>query len=285
MIAGASCDCLICRLERDLVAKLGKDRARAEYQALLSSQTVLSCFSSPTLLVQELHRRSENEHNPRADVLLSEILRENAQADSHPIWQQLLLLVFIPTIHRTTTQVAFAFSSLARDDVSQHVLALFLENLTSHDLKSRDSHVAFTVARSLRRKAFRWAIQESRTSSVNGMADDARNLQPTVVKDPFAPQFLLNEFLDACERAGLLSVNERTLIKAFKIHGISCAELARRNGHTPIAMKRRIQRVIERLRRTATTTAMQLPRQLELFPDKRAPHSRSGSRRDAKIFL
>lgn len=285
MIAGASCDCLICRLERDLAAELGEDRARAQYQGLVSSRTALSLFSSPTLLIQELHRRSESDHNPTADVLLSEILRENGQTDSHPVWKQLLLLAFIPTIHRTTTQVAFAFPSLARDDVSQHVLTLFLENLASQDLKRRDSHVAFTVARALRRKAFRWAIQESRKSLVNEAVDDTHEPRSTAVEDAFAPRFLLDQFLDACERADLLSEEERALIKAFKIDGIPYAELARHNGHTAIAMKRRIQRVIERLRSIATTKALQLPRQLELFPDERVSHSRSGSRRNGKIFF
>jgi len=268
MIAGASCDCLICRLERDLVAKLGRDRACADYRALVYSQTALGCFSSPILLIQELHCRSEGDRNPKADLLLSQILRENSRTDSHPIWRELLLLVFVPTIHRTATQVALRFSSLGRDDVSQHLIALFLENLASRDLRDRDSHVAFTVARALRRKAFRWAIQESRSAFRDDLAADAHDLPATLVGDAFAPQFLLNEFFDACERAQLLSAEERALIKAFKIDGVPYAELARRNGHTTIAMKRRIQRVIERLRRVAASKALQLPRQLELFPQE-----------------
>ena len=267
MIAGASCDCLICRLERDLAAKLNEDPARAEYQALASSQTALSHFSSPALLIQELHRRSQGDQNSKADLLLSQILRENGRSDSHTIWQQLLLLVFIPTIHRTTTQIVLTFGSLARDDVSQHVLTLFLENLASPDLKKRDSHLAFTVARALRRKAFRWAIQESRNLLGEEPATNVHDQRSIPAEEPLAPQVLLNEFLDACERARLLSPEERALIKACKIDGVHYAELARRHGHSAIAMKRRIQRVIERLRRLAASNALHSPRQLELFPD------------------
>jgi hypothetical protein len=263
MIAGSSCECLICRLEKDLVAKLGEERTCADYRALVAPETDLSSFSSPAVLVEELHRRRENGHNPKADLLLSQILKENSRADPHPIWQHLLIVAFIPTIHRTTTQVAFAFSSLPRDDVAQHVLTLFLENLASHDLKARDSHIAFTVARALRRKAFRWAIQQSRSPSGDELNGDAHDAHSTPLGNAFGPPFLLNEFLDACERARLVSPEERRLIHILKIEGISCAELARHNGHTTIATKRRIQRVIERLRTIAASKA--LPKQLELF--------------------
>lgn len=268
MIAGYSCDCLICRLEKHLIVALEQERTRADYRALVSLQTELSSFSSPVALVRELHEHPKYDHSSVADLLLIQVLRESCRGDPHPIWQQILLLLFIPTIHRTTTQIVMSFSSLARDDVSQHVLTMFLEILISHDLKSRNSHIAFTVARALRRKAFRWAIQESR-----GFArDDLDNLatetsERVLLQDAITPRVLLNEYLDACQRAGLLSAKDRALLISSKIEGLSYAELARRNGHTAIAIKRRIQRLIERLRRIATTNALDLPKQLELFTE------------------
>jgi DNA-directed RNA polymerase specialized sigma24 family protein len=262
MIAGSSCDCLICRLERSLTAKLREQWACAEYQLLVASKIDLSRFTSPILLVEELHRRTDNDRNPRADLILIQILRECNSPKPNSIWTELLLLVFIPTIHKTTTQVVVTFSSLSRDDVSQHVLASFLEQLASRDLQGRHSHIAYTIARGLRRKAFRWAIQESRALNGNSL-DDEHPASETLSEEALAPHFLLNEFLDACERAGLLSPDERRLLEAFKIDGVAYAELARRNGHTAVATKRRVQRLIGRLREIAATKA--LPRQLELF--------------------
>jgi DNA-directed RNA polymerase specialized sigma24 family protein len=268
MIAGYSCDCLICRLEKNLIAALEEDRACADYRTLVSLQTELSRFSSPVALIRELHSPAKYEHSPGVDLLLTRVLRENARGDPHPIWGQILLLLFIPTIHRTSTQIVVSFSSLARDDVSQHVLTMFLEILTSHDLKARNSHIAFTIARALRRRAFRWAIQESR-----GFARDDLHLQTTdgservLLEAAITPQVLLHEYLDACQRAGLLSARDRALLIAFKIEGVPYAELARRNGHTAIAIKRRVQRTVERLRRIAMTNALNLPKQLELFTE------------------
>jgi DNA-directed RNA polymerase specialized sigma24 family protein len=145
---------------------------------------------------------------------------------------------------------------------------MFLETLTSRDLKTRNSHIAFTVARALRRKAFRWAIQESRGSARDNLDDRITNVRERVpTEDAIPAQVLLSEYLDACQRAGLLSAQDRTLLIAFKIEGVPYTELARRNGHTAIAIKRRVQRIMERLRRIAMTDALRLPKQLELFTE------------------
>jgi DNA-directed RNA polymerase specialized sigma24 family protein len=268
MIAGSSCSCLICRLEKGLIRALEEDRACADYRSLVCLQTELSRFSSPVALIRELHSPPTYDQNSGVDLLLAQVLRENARGDPHPIWQQILLLLFIPTIHRTTTQIVMSFSTLARDDVSQHVLTMFLETLTSRDLKARSSHIAFTVARALRRRAFRWAIQESRGYARDNLDDGITNASERVpLEDAITPHVLLSEYLDACQRAGLLSVQDRALLIAFKIEGVPYAELARRNGHTAIAIKRRVQRIMERLRRIAMTNALDLPKQLELFTE------------------
>jgi hypothetical protein len=59
---------------------------------------------------------------------------------------------------------------------------------------------------------------------------------------------------------------ERNLLIQFKVEGISCQELASRNGHSAIAIQHRIQRSLDRLRRLAKSPPGPVAKQLELFP-------------------
>ena len=88
------------------------------------------------------------------DILL-DLLRRGNDAPFRPMWQRLLLLVFIPTVHRTTSQIVAALPSLTREDTAQCLFAALLEFLHSKDLRSRRSHLGFTIARKIRRSAFR----------------------------------------------------------------------------------------------------------------------------------
>lgn len=76
---------------------------------------------------------------------------------------------------------------------------------------------------------------------------------------------LLGQFLDNCQRKGWLSTEERQLLIEFKLEGISCPELARRKGHSVVAIRHRIQRLLDRLRRIAQTSGSGMPQQLNLF--------------------
>jgi hypothetical protein len=76
---------------------------------------------------------------------------------------------------------------------------------------------------------------------------------------------LLGQFLDNCQRKGWLSTEERQLLIEFKLEGISGPELARRNGHSVVAIRHRIQRLLDRLRRIAQSSGNGMPQQLNLF--------------------
>ncbi len=273
MLAGSNCECLVCRLEKRLVEELREEGVRNTPGMIGNSSGILRYFRTPLDLVRALHAPEPLTERSSSDALLLALVEENARGPAGSLWQQLLLLVFIPTIHRTTTQVASAFSSLARDDVSQHALSVFLEFLESGELRARSSHLAFTIARNLRRRTFRWAIHESRLAT----PDESRVIvNDEALGDPHRAAILLDRFLDQCESAGCLSPDERHLLIQAKIEGVSCRELAAGNGHSPVAIQHRLQRIIERLRRLARTNP---PRQLELFPPLQAPR-----RTSEKIF-
>jgi hypothetical protein len=255
MIAGSNCDCLVCRLEKTLIAGLGEEWTSEEWRLPAPQGGILPRFSNPLDLVRELHTPEDRKDSSSSDALLSELLKRNSSTPPPSVWQRLLLLVFIPTIHRTASQITAMFPTLARDDTSQHVVTVFLEFLDSTELQTRNSHVAFT-------------IHESRgVAPEEAEGDRIVYVEEAVAAEPRYAEVLLQQFLDNCEKMGWLTVEERNLLVRFKIEGVTCEELAGRNGHSAVAMQHRIGRLLDRLRRLAHRTRWERsPEQLELFP-------------------
>jgi DNA-directed RNA polymerase specialized sigma24 family protein len=267
MKTGSNCDCLVCRLEKSLIAELGEETASWGCRFLEGSSGVLSRFSNPLDLVRELHAPDDRGDSASADTLLLEIFKHHHGAAAPSVWQRILLLVFIPTIHRTASQVRMVFPTLARDDTSQHLLTVFLEFLGSAELRTRRSHLAFTIARKLRRKAFRWAIREARITSPEESGGDAiEEVEHPAAEEPLYAAVVLERFLDNCQNMGWLSIAERELLVRFKVGGATGREIAGRNGNAAAAVRHRIQRLLDRLRRLAHRTRWEhAPEQLELF--------------------
>ncbi len=264
MMTGNECECLICRLEAHLIDELSHEKSSEEYRVWTASSQVLAAFPTACQLIGHLHRQSDDQSSS-VDEIIVELVRAGAKRPPDPISQSLLLLVFVPTIHRTTTQIRAAFPSLPREDTAQHLFAALLEFLHSKELHLRRSHLAFAVARKMRRSAFRWAIRESRLHLPNDLdGSRASRRTPESGEDPHAG-VLLTRFLDDCERRGWLSQRERQLLTEFKLEGVSGAELARRSGHSAPAIHHRIQRLLERLRRVARRSGDGVPEQLDLF--------------------
>jgi DNA-directed RNA polymerase specialized sigma24 family protein len=265
MMAGSDCDCLICRLEESLIDELSQEKSREEYRLWARSSEVLAVFPTASELIAHLHRQSEDQ-NSSADEVIAELVRTGMNGRLDPIGQSLLLLVFVPTIHRTTTQISAAFPSLGRDDTAQHLFATLLGFLHSQELRSQRSHLAFIVARRMRRNAFRWAIRECRLDlPMDWDPAPVTSEETDEARQESHARVLLAKFLDDCQRSGWLSEEERQLLAQLKLEGITGAELARRSGHSVTAIYHRIQRVLERLRRIARKSGSGTPEQLDLF--------------------
>jgi DNA-directed RNA polymerase specialized sigma24 family protein len=266
MMAGSNCGCLICRLESSLIADLRENRSQEEFRLFAPHNHTLGAFPTALALIEHLHRHQDRDQNSASDWILLELLGSSSDAPFGPMRHNLLLLAFIPTMHRTATQVTTAFPAIARDDAAQHLFTILLEFIPSKELQSRRSHLAFTIARKIRRSAFRWAIRESRTSLRNEMDGTATGVFETDVgAEDSCSKILLRHFLDDCERRGWLSSEERELLTQFKLEGISGPELARRSGHSVVAIRHRIQRLLDRLRRIARKSRPREPEQLKLF--------------------
>jgi DNA-directed RNA polymerase specialized sigma24 family protein len=266
MMTASYCDCLICRLEASLIAELSDRRSNEEFRSLAVSSPILSAFGNAFELVRKLQDQDNHDQHPSSDEILLDLLGRGSDTLFHSMGQRLLLLVFIPTVHRTTSQIIGTFPSLTRDDTAQHLFAVLLEFLHSKELRSRHTHLGFTVARKLRRSAFRWANREAHRSlwdETNG--NSASVLETDASDDDSHASILLRQFLDNCQRRGWLSTEERKLLIEFKLEGISCPELARRNGHSVVAIRHRIQRLLDRLRRIARISDNGRAQQLNLF--------------------
>jgi len=260
MIARAHCGCAICRMERYLTHELGDDRSWKKHLLAADSANVFLTFGRPLEVVEALHSPSDSSDSSYADRILVAILKENVQSQPGSLWQTLILLAFVPTIHATASHIATAFPALSRDDISQHVISVFLECLASHELLGCHSHVAYVVSRKIRRLAFRWAIREARLA----VPEEIEEIPAEAIDDrePLEAGFVLDRFLDSCQKSGWLLGPERDLLTQFKLRGVTSRELASRNGHSAVAMQHKVQRVMEKLRRVAEKHP---PRQLELF--------------------
>jgi hypothetical protein len=266
VIVRSKCDCLVCRLESSLIAELNDHRKQAEFLAISRSSEILSAFPSAFDLVEHLHGHQNREQNSSSDPVLLELLARTIDPAFGPIRQSLLLLVFIPTIHRTMSQIAATFPSLPRDDTAQYLFTVLLEFLRAKELQLRRSHIAFTIARKIRRSAFRWAIRESRKSLRNeAEATPTALLDAESTDEDLHSHVLLDHFLDCCQHKGWLSSDERQLLTQFKLEHISGPEMARRTGLSVVAIRHRIQRLLDRLRRIARKSGFDRSSQLKLF--------------------
>ena len=144
MMTASYCDCLICRLEANLIAELSDDRSDEEFRSFAASSPILSAFPTALELVRKLQDHDGHHQHPSSDEILLDLLGRGDDPLFPSMWQRLLLLVFVPTVHRTTTQVTSTFPSLTREDTAQHLFAMLLEFLHSRELHSRHSHLGFT---------------------------------------------------------------------------------------------------------------------------------------------
>ena len=266
MFARSNCTCLVCELEVTLCAEMSEHDSSNEFHRFASNNILLSGFPTAIDLLTHLHRHEDQDRVPSSDTVLDELLRAKGKPLTVRVWRSLLLLAFIPTVHRTTSQLLAVFPSLARDDISQNLIAALLEFLDSRELNSRHSHLAFAVARKLRRCGFRWAIRESRSNFTDNLDGDTTN-RAAIQSNGHAlhPEHLLFQFFDDCQRRGWLTATERQLIVESKLEGISCPELAKRDGFSTVAVRHRINRLILKLRRIARVPE-QDDQQMDLFP-------------------
>ena len=245
-----SCSCPVCELEKALVNDLKSEHTESKYQTLVLESPILSAFPSYADLLLRLRNSRLTEDRPsRVDEIIGELLRISRTPHGE-VGRQILLLILMPAVHRTTTQIATGFPCLTRDDIAQHLVTSLWEIMHSQTIETQKSHFAFTITRAMRRSAFRWAMREAdfTTAHIHGTA---LNELPADAGHNFEVRVALSEFLTRCVACGVLDPREYELLVLFKIQGESSETLAARQRLSDVAFRHRVQRVIEKLRRVA----------------------------------
>jgi hypothetical protein len=252
------CRCLLCGMERHLTEQFAGRDGQEAYREFSSFSPVLSAFPAASDLIVYLHTEHTANNGTRAkDRILAELLRATTNGQSSTS-RELLLLAFVPMLHRISRQVATRCPAIPHDDISQHVVMALLDSFASSDFAGRDSHLAFAIARLLRRNAFGWAERESREWR-NGFSA-AETLERAADREgpqPIERAAILRHFLGRCERRGVLSGEDLELLVQFKLEELPGADHSN-------ASRQRMKRLVGKLRRAAKRPKFD-DRQLRLF--------------------
>jgi len=237
------CDCELCVVEASLESEL-EVLDCAKIASLFSAYPTLRPYSSPPLLISRLRRLAAD---TESDHLLRElmVLRPSVPA----LVESLLVLAFLPLLHRTVRMVAKRKSSLASEDIAQEALRFFVEFMRSGQVRGRNSHFAFVISRGLKRHIFRWASRESRGAALmDELKENAHSRNGHVSFERITE---LRHFLDRCVTRGILTEKELNLLVDFKLIGGQIDESEGSNGTSSNAIRQKLKRLLGKLRRVA----------------------------------
>lgn len=246
MIAGSNCACPLCRLERDLMARLSTRLCASSDREILSCSPHLASFPSVLTLLTHLKACGQEPDGHRAaDQIFMELLR-SPQGLSKSAVDDIFILAFVPTIHLTMRRVLERYPALSQHDVAHQLLLFLLLFLRSDELKWRKSYFAFAVSRKLRRSAFEWAKRECRMQATSS-ADELPDTRVESSLEAFERLAILRHFLNSCVSKGWIDSDELNLLIQFKLDGLSGEEF----GVSSNALRQRIKRLVAKLRRLA----------------------------------
>jgi len=242
------CHCLLCQIEGQLAAELGS--CLATYDLLRGSNAnALKRFDSPFGLLDYLRTARAG---PDSDALLRDLLA--ARSSEPQFIETLLIVAFVPLLHATVRRIAKQQVQLARADIVQQALSVFLEVLHSEPMRNRQSHLAFALARALKRQLFEWAAREGAvleaTGKYAGPCCEASDDDEVIERNAS-----LRHFLGRCFAHGLLSDSELNLLFQVKLDGNSGEEVALSNAISSNAVRQRMKRLLAKLRRIASASA------------------------------
>jgi hypothetical protein len=244
MSPGSTCTCLLCHVESQLFAELNSSDHR-EDGSFLGSSDRLREFPSVLVLLAEL---KSSQADSRSDEVFGALFA--AQETHLQSVESLLVLAFLPLLHRTVRRVAKRQLALSPDDIAQQALSILLEFIRSKHLQSRTSHFAFAISRAVKRRMFEWANREG---SIHGVRLEVKaEILGSTVEESFERHALLRHFLHRCVTKGLLNDSELELLIQFKLDGnnqdfqAGASDLDSSN-----ACRQKLKRLVAKLRRLA----------------------------------
>ena len=247
-----NCRCVVCDVERNLLNSLNSQTARTHFQAFARNHAVLKHFDSPADVIAQLHKHEQVElvNHKAWNGILHALVEGIADRTAEEIGQQLLLLAYMPAIHKVYREACQKFPGLCPEDIAQQAALCFLETARSPEIQSLNGHLPAALARRFRQSLFRWAIGETRQL----LAFEEVTIDPPEPSTRcFEHAIALERILEQAKRDGLLSEAEYQLLLKFKWEGFEANELVGMNlGSTTNAVQMRLKRIIKRLRHAFT---------------------------------
>jgi hypothetical protein len=271
MLKENNCCCVVCQVERNLLNSLSTQIARTQFQALARNYPILNHFDSPADVIAQLHEheRVELVNHKAWNGILHALVGGIADRTAEEIGQQLLLAAYAPAIHKVYREVCQKFPGLCPDDVAQQAALCLLETARSPEMQILNGHLPAALAIRFRRRLFRWAIGELRQSFP--LEEITGNIPETRAGN-FEEGIVLEQLLSKARRMGILSASQCGLVRKFHCEGFQPEELRQdKDGPSAIALYRRIQRAVHRLRRiglTASSKASSIPASQDENPQK-----------------
>lgn len=250
------CRCHVCKVEESLFASLSESPGSDRFLNLASCSPSLANFTSAIALIEHLHaQRDSASQPPSANEILTALIGCGRDSESAETSQSVLVLAFMPAIHRTFREVCVWYKELLPEDIAQQTLTYFLELAASAPVGLVDCQLSFLLARSLRRNTFRWARREQLTRLDQERLAEVGANQAEPGEDSHQESItLLTDFLDYSIRVGILSTFERDLLIRVKVDGFEAKELLDRHAVlSPKAVYVRVQRIMKRLQDAAAT--------------------------------
>ena len=277
------CNCHICRVERHLFTVVEQFPGADRFRKITTISPVLSTFTDARALIGHLHAQKRGEYRPPSpSEVLRAIIEAGRDIGDPEMSQSVLVLAFMPTIHRTYREIRAWFQELSTEDIAQQTFLLFLELAASTAAGLLGGQLSFALARSLHRNTLRWARKEQLMLFEEDRFREEQQHAAEPSEDAyFETASLLEEFLDYCVRREIISAFERALLLKIKVDGFVAKEAA--DTHTvlsPKAVHMRIQRIMKKLQDAAGSNVieMKLPKRLESVGRKqRKNHSKSAS--------
>ncbi len=242
MPLGTTCDCTLCHIEARLLRHMAVAEGELFADFVESSRLrQYTCVSDLLLPLRALPA------DARSDELLRELFRELATRPAFV--ESLLVLAFVPMLHRTIRRVARYQPALAEEDITQQALSFLLQFLRSAEMHVRQTHFAFAISRAVKRQLFEWARREGTKEALLDRGGDIVN--PLGAEDFSERHAQLRHFLHRCVTRGDLTEVELKLLIQFKLEGTNGENFDSSNGNASNALRQRRKRLLAKLRRLA----------------------------------
>ncbi len=278
------CNCHICKIERHLIVSLSEPPHSDDFLRLAHAAVSLASFPSALALVEHLHAQRDGGMSvPSASEVVGSLIQYSSIVSEIELRNSVLVLSFIPMIHRTYREVRAWFREIESEDIAQQILTLFLEHVTSASPTLVNNHLPIALTRTLRKNAFRWAEKEKRIA-IQREAEKSGEIAEPFGYDAFETISVLSDFLDHCQRIGILSVFERDLLIRLKVDGFFAKEII--HTHTALSEKAvhwRVERILQRLQKAANHLRIKGV-SLSLAKSSTNPQRRKNNSRKAGIF-